>query len=312
METLTKIKYHLNKLRIKDKIMLKQITLICFLFFSFVETQAQNLPRLSSLSEIKEKVGYTDIKIEYSRPSVKGRKIFGDLVSYDLIWRVGANGDTKITFSTDITINDTILKAGSYSIFIKPKRTSWVIYFYQKSATDWDGVPPQNSTEHYAWSSEKLKLKYESNVKKVEHVETLTIGIQDITPNKATLFMTWDSVKVVVPFTTKSTEWAVGSIERRLQEPTAWKYYDYANFYMGNSIKLEKALEYINIAINQSDESSWWFLRLKSQILAKLKRYDEAIVTAKEGLEAGKKTGEKFYITQSNNDIKRWLNKNEN
>lgn len=301
-----------NKLRIKNKTMLKQITLICFLFFSFAKIQAQDLPLLSSFSEIKEKVGYTDITIEYSRPSVKGRKIFGDLVSYDVIWRAGANDDTKVTFSTDITINDTILKAGSYSIFVKPKRESWVIYFYQKSATDWGGVPPQNSTEHYAWSSEKLKLEYEVPVKKVEPVETLTVGIQDIKPERAEFFITWDSVKVVVPFTTKSTEWAISSIERRLQEPTPWQYYDYANFYMGNSIKLEKALEYINIAINKSDESSWWFLRLKSQILAKLERYDEAIVTAKEGLEAGKKDGAAFYITQSNNDIKRWLNKNDN
>ncbi len=302
----------MSKLKIKDKIMLKQITLICFLFFSFIESQAQILPDLSSFSEIKEKVGYTNIKIEYSRPSVKGRKIFGDLVSYDVIWRAGANDDTKITFSTDVTINNKTLAAGSYSIFVKPKRESWVFYFYQKSSTDWGGVPPQNSTEHYAWSSEKLKLEYEVPIKKVEPVETLTIGIQDIYVNKAQLFMTWDSVKVVVPFTTKSTERVVSSIERRLQDPTAWQYYGYANFYMGNSIKLEKALEYINIAINKSDESSWWFLRLKSQILAKLKRYDEAIVTAKEGLEAGKKDGAAFYITQSNNDIKRWLDKNDN
>ncbi|WP_440879375.1 DUF2911 domain-containing protein [Tenacibaculum sp. C7A-26P2] len=291
-----------------DRILLNSTALFLFIILSTLKLQAQDLPPLSGYSEINEKIGYTDIKIEYSRPSARGRKIFGDLVSLGRIWRAGANEDTKITFSTDVEINNETLKEGSYSIFIKPKEKSCVFYFYQKSTTDWGGVPPKNSKEQHAWNPEKLKLEFEVPIKQVEYTETLTFGIQNISLSRGELFMAWEEIKVAVPFTTKSTGQAIKSIEKRLQEPTPWQYYDYANFYMGNSIKLKEALKYINIAINKAENSSWWFLRCKSQILAKLKRYDEAIETAKEGLKEAKKEKSNFYTTQSNNDIKRWIN----
>ena len=289
------------------KVILKLLTIFFLLIVGFFKSQSQTLPALSPLSEVKDKIGYTNVKIEYSRPSVKGRQIFGDLVPMNKVWRAGANDDTKVTFSTDVKINNKTLKKGTYSIFIKPKQNTWVIYFYQKDSSDIGGVPPQDKDVAHAWKAEKLKLKYETPIKITEHTETLTIGIQDIKLNKGKLFIAWDNIKAIVPFSTNAVETAISQIENRFKEPAGFSQYLYADFYQANNIELEKALKYINKAI-ELEQSSWWFLRCKSQILAKLKKYDEAIKTAKKGLEIAEKEGSNFYITQSKNDIKRWTN----
>ena len=115
--------------------MKKFLLLVCVALVSFSMESQINTPQPSPSSKLMQKVGLTDVTIEYSRPSMRGRTIFGDLVPFDKIWRTGANARTKITFSDDVTISGKELKAGTYAIFTKPGTTAWEVIFY----TDADG-----------------------------------------------------------------------------------------------------------------------------------------------------------------------------
>ena len=104
--------------------MKKILLLLAVVALSF-QMQAQvTTPQSSPFSKVEQKVGLTDVTLEYSRPSMKERKIFGDLVPYGKMWRAGANKNTMITFSDDVTIDGNELKAGSYAIFITPNEKS--------------------------------------------------------------------------------------------------------------------------------------------------------------------------------------------
>ncbi len=112
---------------------MKKIILLFSALMLTVGIQAQiQTPQPSPFQKIEQKVGLTDVTLEYSRPSMKGRTIFGGFVPYNTIWRTGANANTKITFSDDVEIGGQKLLAGTYAIFTKPGTSSWEVYFYQR------------------------------------------------------------------------------------------------------------------------------------------------------------------------------------
>ena len=109
-----------------------------------------------SLQKIEQKVGLTDVSVQYSRPSMKGRTIFGDLVPYGKLWRTGANQNTMVTFSTDVMVGESTLKAGSYAIFSKPNKDNWEVIFYSDT-NNW-GTPQK-------WDDSKVAAKVNAKVK---------------------------------------------------------------------------------------------------------------------------------------------------
>lgn len=119
---------------------MKKLILLAFTFVCTLSLEAQiNTPAPSPFSKLEQKVGLTDVSVEYSRPSMRGRKIFGGLEEYGELWRTGANARTKITFSDDVKIAGQTLKAGSYSLYTKPGQQSWEIFFYTEA--DGGGYP---------------------------------------------------------------------------------------------------------------------------------------------------------------------------
>ena len=116
---------------------MKKIMLLVAIFATSLITYAQiQTPAPSPFTKVEQTVGLTDVTLEYSRPNMRGRTIFGDLVPHGEVWRTGANQRTKITFSDDVVIAGQTLKAGTYAIFTKPSEKSWEVYFY----TDYAGV----------------------------------------------------------------------------------------------------------------------------------------------------------------------------
>ena len=113
---------------------MKNILLSAIFIFSLVFTTNAQLktPQPSPFSKIEQKVGVTDVTLEFSRPGMKGRVIFGDLVPYGKVWRTGANSNTKITFSDDVTIDGKSLKKGTYALYTIPNKESWEIIFLQR------------------------------------------------------------------------------------------------------------------------------------------------------------------------------------
>jgi len=153
--------------------------LIVLLFVGALSATAQiKTPAPSPFSKTTQTVGLTEVTIEYSRPSMRGRTIFGDLVPHDKIWRTGANARTKITFSDDVIIEGDSLKKGTYAIFTKPNVESWDLYFY----TDYkSGGTPQN------WDDSKVALKTSAKVVNFPdmNMETFTIMMDDLADGKS-------------------------------------------------------------------------------------------------------------------------------
>lgn len=149
-------------------------------------------PAPSPLSKLEQKVGFTVITIEYSRPGVKGRTIFGELVPYGEVWRTGANAKTKITFSTDVTISGKAIKAGTYAIYTIPNPESWDFILY----TDYEG----NGTPS-EWDETKVAVKIAAKPDTMAFdVETFTLDVNNIKDTSATIDLIWSNTYLGVPF----------------------------------------------------------------------------------------------------------------
>jgi hypothetical protein len=161
-----------------------------FSFWLFTgSTEAQNNKkelRISPKAEVMQTVGFTDVRIVYSRPGVKGRTIWGKLVSYDAVWRAGANEATKITFSTDVTIEGKKLKKGSYSLFAIPGKNEWTLIF-NKVADQWGAF-------EYNESEDALRVKVKTE--KAVWQEWLSFTINKISDTSAVIRLEWEKIKV--------------------------------------------------------------------------------------------------------------------
>lgn len=148
----------------------------------------------SPFTKVEQKVGTTDVTIEYSRPGVKDRKIFGDLVPYDKRWRTGANAVTKITFSKDVKVEGKDLAAGTYALLTTPGRSAWDVHFFEYG---------EGSPNSYNDSSPKLTVKVNAlNMGEVA-VESFLIFVDQLRDTSGTLMIAWDNIAVPVQLMVK-------------------------------------------------------------------------------------------------------------
>lgn len=230
-------------------------------------TTAQELPVPSPSCKMEQKVGLTDVTIEYSRPGVKGRTIFGDLVPYDKVWRFGANKNTMITFSTDVTIDGKELKAGTYSIFATPNEKEWKISFN----TDIE----QWGAGDYTEDKDALSIKVKPM--EVKKHETFTMMIGNIGTNGASLCMVWDNVKIKIPFKVKTHEIAMKNIENAIKEGKDLDqvYYNAARYFNSGKNDDKTAMEYVEKSLKEKE--NFRAMYLKAQILHSQDKNKEAI-----------------------------------
>jgi len=253
---------------------------------------------------IQQTVGLTEVEIEYSRPSAKGRIIFGDLVPFGKLWRTGANANTTVSFSDDVVIKGTTLKKGKYALYTTPKADMWEVVFY--SATDNWGTPEN-------WDANKVVVL--TNVDPISlgnSVETLTISVNNLTNDSATLDIAWEKTMVSIKFEVPTQKSAMASIEKALAGPTAGDYFSSAQYYFQSNGDLNKALEYVNKAISMvklGSDVPFWHLRQKSLIQAKLGDKAGAIATAKLSLAGAQKEKNDDYVKMNNDSIKEWSKK---
>jgi len=273
------------------------LSLFAILTFG-VNAQLQT-PQPSPSSELEQMVGLTEIEVEYSRPSMRGRTIFGDLVPYNQLWRTGANKNTMISFSDDVKIGGKDVKAGSYAIFTKPGEAVWEIIFYSDTE-NWG--TPQN------WDASKVAASVKTEVIKMPmDVETFTITIDDLTNNGASLGILWEDVYVGVPFEVPTSDKAKKSIEMVLAGPTGRDYYSAASYYFEEGLDLQKAKEWIDQAVAMDTENKqYWVLRRQSLIHAKLGDTKAAISAAKKSLAAAQAAGNQDYVKMNQDALKEW------
>jgi tetratricopeptide (TPR) repeat protein len=267
--------------------MKKQIFTLFIMAMSFGMNAQIVAPKASPLTKGEYKVGLTDVKIEYSRPGKKDRKVFGDVVPMNEVWRMGANENTKITTSDVLVFGKDTLKAGTYALFAKPMEKSWEVYFYT-DITNW-GTPDQ-------WDDKKVALKLNAEVVNLKDVvETFTISIDNYTNSSANLVFSWDLTKVSIPFKVNTDVKMMANIDKVMNGPSANDYYAAADYYYKEKKDLKKALEWASKAVELRGESAYWFLKLKAVLQFETKDVKGAIETIKKAIASAEKEGNPGY-----------------
>lgn len=279
---------------------MKNITLALFCVFTALVGNAQiKTPQASPSAKIEQTVGLTEFTVTYSRPSMKGREIFGDLVPYDKIWRTGANENTVISFSEDIMFGGTKVAKGSYAIVTKPSEKSWELYLYAET-TNWGA--PKN------FDMSKVVAKATAEVFEVPfQVETFTIDFNNLTNNGADLEILWSNVYVAFPIETLTKEQTMASIDKVMQGPSARDYYSAAVYYYAEDMELAKAVEMIDKAIAMDgDNAAFWMYRQQSLIHDKAGDRKGAIKAAKTSLKKAKEAGNADYVKMNEDTLREW------
>lgn len=243
-------------------------------------------PQASSAGSVSATVGLTDVKIDYFRPKMKGRKIFGEgtdyLQPYGQLWRAGANSGSKLNLSNDVEIAGQKVAAGEYLIFATPGASEWKFMLYSDLSLGGNVNGYDKSKEVLAVSAKSSKI---SNT-----VQTLTYNITDISEDNtsANIELTWADVSVKVALKASFDDAVMESISKNTQVNPA-NYTAAANYYLDNGKDLTKALEWMNsyLAIGQNSEQ-FWHVHTKARILAKMGNKKEALTTAKESLAKAK------------------------
>lgn len=276
------------------KILLLSIT---FLVSSTCFGQVE-IPQLSPRAKVQQTVGLTNFELDYSRPSVRDRKIFGELLPYGEMWRTGANKNTTISFDTDIMFGGKEVKAGTYAIFTKINEKTWDIYLY--SDTENWGTPEE-------WKEEKVIATLTVPVKKAaSKLETFTISFNDLGTEKFNLVFAWSNVELQVEVTLPTKKLTEASILKTMNGPSDRDYYGAASYYLESGEKLEEALEYIEKAVELRGEEAYWYLRKQALIEYELGQKKAAIETAKRSLSSAEKAGNKGYVEMNKKSIEEW------
>ena len=281
---------------------MKKIIVTAFLAMSLSTFAQVNVPQASPKVEIEQVVGLTEIELEYARPGMKDRVVFGEMVPYGKVWRTGANENTTIQFSDDVSINGKPLPKGKYALYTVPNKDNWDVIFYQDTE-NW-GVP-QN------WDDKKVVLKVRADISTVEKpIEYLNITVNPLNNNRGELVIGWEKTQAIVYFEVPTQKKALQSIEEGLNaNASARDYYSAAQYLYSEGIDVDKALSYMEHSIKMSggdEEAPFYVLRQKALIQAAIGDKQTAIETAKKSSESAKKAGNEEYIKMNEKSIEEW------
>lgn len=266
-----------------------------------IDANAQvRTPAASPFSKLTQMVGLTEVTIEYSRPSVKGRTVFAEngLQPYGEWWRVGANQATKITFSEDVKVGGRDLKAGAYTILAKPAADQWTLNFYKFETGNWESYRDMEPVASLFLKPTKLN----------DMVETFDIDVNNITNSDATIDLRWEKTKVSIPLNTMTDKQVMASIERTMAGPSGNDYYAAASYLLSEKKDLPKALEWVQKA-NSMGEPRFWMVRTEALILAELGKTKEAIAAAEKSKKLAQEAGNAQYVSMNEESIKEWSKK---
>ncbi len=240
---------------------------------------ALKLPRVSQKASVMQSVGLTDVTITYSRPGVKGRAIWGDLVPYGKVWRTGANEATTFAVTKDVTIDGRPLPAGTYSLHTVPDQASWTVIF-NKKADQWGS---------YSYDESQDALRIQVKPSEGPHQEWLTFSFPDVQFDTATVELAWEKVRVSFKIGTNTTNEALADARKELSgDVKEWNVpYGAANFaFNAGGEHMADAMKWVDQSI--AIKANFFNLRLKAQMLAKQGKASEAVAVAEKALAAGK------------------------
>lgn len=279
---------------------MKKTLLIVAMAVMFMVSEAQiQTPAASPAGSVSSTIGLTEVKIDYFRPSLKGRRIFGEkdvMYPHGSIWRTGANSGTKISFSDDVKVEGIDVPKGEYLIFTWPDAGEWGVALYKDLSLG-------GNTNAYDPSKEAAKFKVKTR-KLADKVETFTISIDDIAPDNKSGVVTlaWENTAVPIDVTVDYDAKVMKSIEANTKVNPG-NYFQAAVYYLQNGKDLNKALEWVNLAL-ESNPTAYWMLHQKAQIQKALGDKKGAAETATASLNSAKKAKNRDYQTMNEDLIK--------
>ena len=279
--------------------MKKMLTLLLLVVFAAAEAQIQT-PAASPAASVSTTVGLTDVKINYARPKMKGRKIFGEggdfLVPYGQLWRTGANAGTVISFSDDVTVGGKSLKKGDYLLLTIPGANEWTVILYSDPSMG-------GNTAAYDQSKDAVRLTAKP-AKLADRVETFTVNIADISDDntKANIEVAWENTSVKFGITVDYDSKVMKSIEAGTRVSPG-NYIAAANYYFENGKDLKKALEWITVGIETGNQNAFWNIHTKAKIQHALGDYAGALATAQQSRDKAKAAPSDFGYVKLNEDL---------
>lgn len=258
-----------------------------FLLFSVGTAFAQlQTPAASPNAKATYDVGLSEVHIDYNRPGVKDRTIFGGLVPYGEGWRTGANASTKVTFSDDVQIMGHDLEAGTYSLFSVPGEDEWQIMFHSNLSHN---TPGGRDAEEDA-----LVVNVDAHHHSDYFVETLTISVNDIRNSSASIVISWENTTVSIPFTVDTDSKVMTSIDQVMSGPSGRDYYVAASYFLEEGKDLKKAHKWVKKSV-EMDGPRFWVLRTQGLIEKELGMNDEAIKSLEKSSEMAREYGNEGY-----------------
>jgi hypothetical protein len=258
-----------------------------------VNAQDLKLPAPSPTALIKQDFALSSVEVSYSRPSIKGRNIFGDLVPYGKVWRTGANQATTISFGEDVTVGGKPVAAGKYGLLTIPGATDWtVILTKQLDVTSPAAYKESEDVARISVSAENMPIT----------VETFMITFDNITSSEMNMLLIWDKSAVVVPIKAEVDKKVMAQIDDLMNKDNR-PYYGAAMYYMQSGKDINKSLEWFDKAIAQTPDG-FWIYHQKANAQAKLGKKKEAIATAEKSIELAKKAKNDDYVALNEKLIK--------
>ncbi len=261
--------------------------------FSFLATSEAQLktPAPSPAQTVKQEFGLSNVELSYSRPGVKGRKIFGDLVPYGKVWRTGANGATTLTFGDEVTIGGTKIPAGKYGLLTIPDKKNWTVIISKQT----------DVTNPAAYKEESDLVRFSAPVLKVKDAnETFAITFEDVKPTSMNLRISWADQAVEVPITTDIDSKVMASISEAMKSDKP-PYFQAAMYYMDNGKDLNQAIEWFNKAAEENPKA-FWVQHQRANCFAKLGKKEEAIKAATRSRELAVEAKNQDYV-KLNDDL---------
>ena len=259
--------------------------------------QAQDLPQASPKGVVSQVVGLTNVTIEYSRPSVKGRKVFGDLVPFGQVWRTGANLCTIIKVDGPIMVEGQKLEAGEYSIFTIPGESVWQVIF-NKSTELWGEGDRKEEEDVLTVKVPSTQVKYP--------VETFTISFSDVNDDKATMDLSWENLRASVGLHADATEKALANIKEAMGSEKAdfRTYHSSARFLVDRKLMPEQALAWAQQSVKM--ESRFWNVYTLALALHANGMTKEAVEQAEECKRLATEAKYEAYVTMADEKLKEW------
>lgn len=258
------------------------------------QSQQLNTPAPSPTQTIKQNFGLSFVEVSYSRPSMKGRKIFGDLVPYGQVWRTGANAATTIQFGDDVNIGGTKIPAGKYGLLSIPGEKEWTVIISKQTDV--------TSPDAYKADMDVVRVNVTPQNMPVV-METFTISFDFMKSNSCMLGILWDKVWVPLEITTDVDSKVMKAIDNIMNKDNK-PYYSAASYYFDNNKDLNQALTWVNKAIEPIPNAQPWVHTLKTRILAKMGKKEEAKAAANNAIRVATETKFPEFVKQNEEILK--------